>query len=323
MNRIVHLMILMLGLAALPATAGATADLPQAPVLLRAAVIVDDAVIRVADLFDGAQQHAAIAVARAPAPGDSVVLDARWLSAVARAYGLAWRPSSQFEQAVVTRSSQLVGTEAVRGALADSLIARGIDGAYDLQFDGIAPVLKLPVDIAPSLAVQQFNLDSQSGRFSAVVVAPAEGPVAARTVVAGRIFTLTEVPVPVRRLLPGEVIVDSDIQWVEVHADRVGTAIVLDPAQMVGRTPRRPIRAGEPVRANDLEVATMIKKGAMVTMVLESPQMLITTQGRAMESGAAGDLVRVMNTTSNRIIQAIVLDPTTVSVVAAMAPLSN
>lgn len=323
MSRIAILLLLLLGLAVLPAAQPAAADAAATPALLRASVTVTDAVIRVADLFDGAQEHAEVAVARAPAPGESVVLDARWLSAVARAYGLSWRPTSQFDQAVVTRASQLVGTEAVRDALTAGLIARGVQGEFDLQFDGMAPVLKLPVDVAPSLAVQQLNLDSQSGRFSAVVVAPADGPVAARAVLAGRVFALAEVPVPVRRLLPGEIVADADIEWVQVHADRISTAIVLDPAQIVGHTPRRPIRAGEPVRANDLVVATMIKKGAVVTVVLETPQMLITTQGRAMEDGAEGDLVRVMNTSSNRIIQAVVVDPTTVSVAAASAPLSN
>src|SRR3546814_7170801 len=92
----------------------------------------------VGDLFDGALPNGDVAVARAPAPGESVVLDARWLSAVARAYGLAWRPASRFDQTVVTRSSQLVGTEAIRAALIGGLVARGAVGDLDIQFDGLA-----------------------------------------------------------------------------------------------------------------------------------------------------------------------------------------
>lgn len=309
-------------LVAGPAPLTAAAETPAAPALLKNAVTVEAAVIRLSDLFNGPLPNGDVAVARAPAPGESVALDARWLAAVARSYGVAWRPASRFDQAVVTRASQLIGAEAIRVALAADLAQRGVDGDFDIQFDGMAPAIKLPVDVALSLAIQQLNLDSKSGRFSAVVTAPAEAPVT-RTVLSGRIFALADVPVPVRRLLPGEVITEADLQWTQVHADRIGGSTVLDPSQIVGHTARRPLRAGEPVRATDLAVATIMKRGTMVTMILETPQMLITTQGRVMEDGAEGDLVDVMNTGSNRVVKAIVVDPTTVSVSAAAAPLSN
>lgn len=324
MNRIAAFLLLAFGLVTLaPALPSRAEELAAAPVLLRSAVTVDGDVIRVGDLFDGTVANAHVAVARAPAPGESVVLDARWLSAVSRAYGLSWRPASRFDQALVTRSSQLLGTEAIRAALLDGMAARGAAGELDIQFDGLAPTLKLPVGATPDIAIQQLNLDAQSGRFSAAIVAPAEGPAAARVVLTGRVFTLTEVPVAVRRLLPGEVVRESDLEWTQVHAERITAAIAVDPSRIIGHAARRPIRAGEPIRANDLQVATVMKRGAMVTMVLETPRMLITTQGRAMEDGAEGQLVNVMNTSSNRVIKAIVVDPSTVSVVTATASLSN
>lgn len=319
MRRIVALLVLLLAGMASPASATET---PAAPALLRNAVTVEAAVIRLSDLFDGALPNGDVAVARAPAPGDSVTLDARWLAQVARSYGVAWRPASRFDQAHVTRASQLIGADAIRAAISSDLAARGIHGDFDIQFDGVAPAIKLPVDVTPSLAIQQLNVDSKSGRFSAVMTAPAEAPVT-RAVLSGRIFALADVPVPVRRLLPGEVIAEGDLQWTQVRADRIGGSTVLDPSQIVGHTARRPLRAGEPVRSTDLAVATIMKRGAMVTMILETPQMLITTQGRAMQDGAQGDLVNVMNTGSNRVVKAIVVDPTTVSVSAAAAPLSN
>lgn len=327
MTRIVSVLILLLGLAGL-ASLPAAAETAAAPALLRSTVTVEAAVIRLGDLFDGGAPesglaNADVAVARAPAPGESVVLDARWLSAVARAYDVAWRPASRFDQAVVTRASQLIGAETIRATLAADMVARGVDGEFDIQFDGSAPALKLPVDVDPTLTVQQLNLDSQSGRFQAVLVAATDGQASARTVVSGRVFALTEVPVPTRRLLPGEVITEADLEWVQVHADRISGATVVDPSQIVGHSPRRPIRAGEPVRANDLLIAMTMKRGTVVTMVLETPQMLITTQGRAMEDGAEGDLVDVMNIASNRVVKATIVDPTTVSVAATSAPLSN
>lgn len=321
MTRIALSLLIILGLAS--GTAAAAESL-SGPVMLRNAVTVADPVIRVGDLFDGPLENAEMAVAHAPAPGESVVLEARWLLSLARSQKIAWTPGSRFDRSVVTRASQLLGTDAVRAALAEAVAERGVSGAFDLQFDGIAPTLKLPVDAAPSIAVQQLNLDPQSGRFTAVVVAPADGAAAARAVLAGRMFALTDVPVPVRRLLPGEVIRESDLQWTQLRADRINGSVAVDMEQIVGRSPRRPIRIGEPVRTNDLQVAVMMKKGSMVTMMLETPRMLITTQGRVMQDGAEGDLVQVMNTTSNRVVKAFVVDPTTVAVAAAAAaPLGN
>lgn len=319
MNRFYPIVFLLFGLVAVPAAA----EMVATPALLRSATTVEAAVIRLGDLFDGSLANAEVAVARAPAPGESVVLEARWLSAVARAYNVSWQPASRFDQTVITRASQLVGAETIRAALAADIVARGIQGDFDIQFDGSAPALKLPVDVDPTVVIQQLNLDTQSGRFHAVLIAPADAQAAGRMVVSGRIFALTDVPVPLRRLLPGEIITDADLEWAQVRSDRVSAATALDFEQIVGHAPRRPIRAGEPVRANDLQIFTTIKRGTVVTMMLETPQMLITTQGRVMEDGAMGELVSVMNIASNRVVKAIVVDPTTVSVAAAMAPLSN
>src|SRR3546814_11671597 len=102
MGRLPSFGSLVRGLSILaPAGPWGAEEVAVAPALLRNAVTIDGGLIRVGDLFDGALPNGDVAVARAPAPGESVVLDARWLSAVARAYGLAWRPASRFDQTVV------------------------------------------------------------------------------------------------------------------------------------------------------------------------------------------------------------------------------
>ena len=61
------------------------------PVLLRDKVVIDGSVVHLGDLFDGLGANGATPVARAPAPGTRVAVNARWLSAVARAYDVAAR----------------------------------------------------------------------------------------------------------------------------------------------------------------------------------------------------------------------------------------
>src|SRR3546814_19906025 len=63
-------------------------------VTLRDAAVVEDAVVRLSDLFDGIGDPALAGtpVAQAPEPGVSVDVGARWLYAVAPAHPLEWEP---------------------------------------------------------------------------------------------------------------------------------------------------------------------------------------------------------------------------------------
>jgi flagella basal body P-ring formation protein FlgA len=306
----------MIALSLVPAAMAADAS---TPIVLRSEVTVDGAVVRLGDLFEGPIESSFTPVAKAPAPGQTITLDGRWLSAAARAFKLAWKPGSRFDQVVVTRASRRIGAEEVKNAVAAALAdASSIDdiSSVEFQFDAMPLELEVGTDVEATLATQDLVLDERTGRFSATVVAPARGAAAAKTLVTGQLIELTDVPVLTVRRLPGEVIMAEDLQWAPVRTDRVDANAVLDIAQIVGKTPRRPLRAGEPLRANDLDRALTIRKGSLVTITLQSPQMTLSVLGRALEDGAQGQPIQVVNTKSNRIVQGTVQDAGTVVVVA-------
>jgi flagella basal body P-ring formation protein FlgA len=60
----------------------------------------------------------------------------------------------------------------------------------------------------------------------------------------------------------------------------------------------------------------MVKKGEMVTLTLRNSKLALTLQGKALQGGAEGDVVRVLNTASNQVVEGIVTGPQTVSVKA-------
>lgn len=309
--------ILMLGVTMAAVAISAAAAQPAAPVELRASVTVQDRLIRLGDIFQGVVENADTPIAKAPDAGESLVLDARWLATAARAFKLSWQPASRFEQVVVTRASRRFGADEVKNAVSAAIADAGAIediGAVEFQFDALPMEMVVPTDVDASLAVRDLLIDERSGRFSATVVAPAHGPAAAQTTVSGRLHEVTEVPVLATRLLPGQIIKASDIQWTRVRLDRLSGTVLVDPAQIVGKTPRRPLRAGDPIRSNDLETALTIRKGSLVTMVLQSPQMVLTVMGRALEDGAEGQVIEVANTKSERIVHAVVRDANTVTV---------
>lgn len=320
MTRLTILLCLGFALAA-PARAGTS--LESTAVTLKATVMLDDPVLRLGDLFYGLDESADIAVARAPAPGRSVELDARWLSALAQGYGIPWRPNSGFAQVVVSRASRAIDATQIEDALRSALAARGAAGDLTVLLDNPAQRLHLPTEAAASLAVAGLAYDPTSGRFRAHLVAPAEGPPAVRSTVTGQAVRMTQVPVLAHQLAPGAVIGRGDLDWLNLRADRVPGNVVVDYDNLLGKSPRRAIRPGQPVRRSDLREPVLVARNSLVVLRLELNRMVLTAQGRALEDGAAGEVIRVRNTKSNTVVSGVVAETGTVRVRTATLEAAN
>ncbi len=291
------------------ATTGATGS-----VLLKTKVVVDDSMVRLGDIFDGLNEQAATAIARAPAPGKRVEVGARWLTAVAQAYGLPWRPSSRLDTTVIERASLVIDSRRIEEATLAALAQRGVKNDVALLLDNPALRLHLPSDADATIAITGLSHNPKTGRFKAYVTAPAEGTPIARVMVTGRAVAMTEVPVLRRRIEPGEIIRHEDIDWLRVRTDRLARNALIDVESLLGKSPRRPVRAGEPLLSSELRAPIVVPKNSLITIKLETARMALTAQGRSLESGAKGDVIRVINTKSNRVISAYVIDSGTVSV---------
>ena len=66
----------------------------------------------------------------------------------------------------------------------------------------------------------------------------------------------------------------------------------------------------------------MVAKGATVLMVLDSPGIALTAQGQAMETGAIGERIRVMNPTSRAVVEAEVIGADRVRVAPDAVPVT-
>ena len=116
-----------------------------------------------------------------------------------------------------------------------------------------------------------MNYNEQNQRFSALVYAPRNDPSAKRTRITGRLHITNEVPVPNRRILRGEVIQETDLKWTKVRSRRLQTDIIMSPDDLIGKSPRRGLRKGVPVRQTAVRRPILIPKGSLVTIFLNSP----------------------------------------------------
>ena len=301
-----------LPLASVLIAAGLLAAGAAAEPVLRTNVVVTGPSIRLGDLFGDAGPRAAIEIAPAPALGSRTVLDAAWLAARALEQGLDWQPKSRYDQATVERASQSVPAEAIVAELRQELGNRLPGGQSELTLDNADLHLLVPAGPPPAIGVDAMSFDARSGRLTAYVTARAGEATSERVRVTGRVRRMLDMPVLNRPVAPGETIAQRDIETIALPADRLNQTFVAAAAELVGKTPRRSIRPGEPIRPSDVQTPIVIRRGELVTVVFQSATLLLTAQAKALEDGTQGQAIRVSNTRSGKILDATVNSPGTV-----------
>ena len=125
-----------------------------------------------------------------------------------------------------------------------------------------------------------------------------------------------EIDVAVARsdIARGEVIAEADLEYKAVPAIRANGSVVRAITDATGMEARRSLKAGELIRTGDLKRPTMVAKGSTVTMLFEAPGMRLSAVGRALTEGAEGDTITILNPTSFRKVEALVIKPGTVRV---------
>jgi flagellar basal body P-ring formation protein FlgA len=281
---------------------------------LRPTSTVEGAVIRLSDLFADAGATASDVVAPAPPPGARTIFDAAWLAAAAREHQLDWQPTSRLDQASVSRATRAVAAEAIIARLIEEIGTRESIAGAEIQLDNPSLRLLVAADAPDSIAVDGLAIEPRSGRFSAFIAAPAGSTDAERRRVTGRLVRMIDLPVLSHAMAPGDTIAADDIETMRARAERLGADAVLDRRALLGKTPRRPLRPHEPLRVGDVQAPILVHKGDLVTIVLETPTLRLTAQGKALEDGAMGATLHIANTKSNRVVDARVTGPNTAAI---------
>jgi flagella basal body P-ring formation protein FlgA len=118
-----------------------------------------------------------------------------------------------------------------------------------------------------------------------------------------------DVAVPAHDISRGAVLTESDLSYTSISALRANDSIVKAIADAAGMEARRALRAGEFIRTSDLKRPTVVAKGSNVTMTFEADGLLLTAVGRAMADGGEGEVISILNPTSFRQVQAMVVAP--------------
>lgn len=271
---------------------------------LKTESIVNAPVIHVSDIFFDVPATKDVVLGNAPAPGQTMILDARTLKRVANIYDIDWKPASAADQVVLRRTSQTITAEDMIAALKANLAAKGVSGDFGITLNNAAPSVVIPGDVPATIEVAQISYTPGRDIFSATLASPnAANPV--KTInVTGLIEKMTEVPVLKSVLKNGDIIGSADIEWVSVPARNMVRDTIIDADKLMGKTPLRMVDAGVPIRARDVMSPQLISRGDDVMINFVSSSMQLSAKGKAMQNGAEGDVIRVMNLSSNQPLQA-------------------
>lgn len=269
-------------------------------------VTLADSSVRLSDLFEDAGRDRVIGPA--PDPGGRIVVESAQLAAIARQFTVDWRPASTADRVVLERPGRPFPREPVLAALRDVLLGVGIPANSDIE----TPSLTLPMvpqDDSARPDITQASYDPASGRFTALlsITAAAMTPFNAR--LSGHIQEMTDVEVTTRRMALGEVIGRADLQPARVRVGLVRGEAARLPEQAVGLAVRHALPVGAPLLLAELGRPTMVQRGSPVEVQMSTPGLSVVVQGIAMEPGAVGERVHVLNPATRIVLEAEVTGP--------------
>jgi flagella basal body P-ring formation protein FlgA len=306
MIRTTLLTISALLVLALPAQAG---DDGIAAPTLRANVTVSSDVVRVGDLIDNAGSAALIPVYRSPDLGTTGALPVAQVLSVLRAKQVIGVMTGDIKEVQVTRLARTFANKDLENAVASALDHRfGLGDAANITvtFDRGISDMRLDASNTGALQAVATRYDARGGRFDVTFEINNDStPAPTKLRLTGTAIETVEVAVLTRDIDRTDMLKSSDVvQERRPKAEVTGEAASRDRA--VGMQLRRPMRAGTPIRVADIAKPEFVSRDQSVTVIYQVPGIYLTTRGKAIDGGAEGDTVSVLNLQTKRTLTGIV-----------------
>jgi len=289
----------------------ASAPEPQRPTL-KSEIIVNGDIVRIGDLIENAGIVATVPIFRAPDLGYTGTVPAETVLDAVRNHALIGVETGGVREVVVTRASRTIPAKEIEDAITQMLSARFDLGpskdivvhfSRDLRTTYVEPSAK------GQPRVTHIDFDSYSGRFEATLEIPTGAGKRSLVQLSGRAAATVEVATVARTIDRGTTLKDSDVVMERRPRAEIGRDFVTNRNQAIGFAARNGLQAGRPIRAVDLTKPDLIQRNDSVTLVYEAPGLVLTIRGKAIEGGAEGDVISVLNEQSKRTVQGTVVAP--------------
>ena len=295
---------------AVSAVAQTTAALEQSRPVLKAEAVVTGDVVRIGDLVEHAGIVANVPIFRAPDLGSTGTVPAVAVIEAVRAHALIGLDTGGFSEVVVTRASRTIAAKDIEDCVANALsrqFALGAPKDIGVNFERELRAIQVDPSAKGEPRVTRIYFDARSGRFDATLEIPTGATNRGNLRLSGRAAATVEIVTLLRPLERGALIKSTDLVVERRPRGEIGRDIVGDSEQAIGLAARTALQAGRPLRAADLMKPELVQRNETVTLVYEVPGIVLTVRGKAVEGGAEGDVISVLNEQSKRTVQGVVV----------------
>ena len=284
---------------------------------VRPIVTISGGNVRLSDLFAGLLPMQDCVLGDGPRPGERIIIAAPQLQAIADQYGVDWPHGVGPDSVTLFRPGITLDRNLVVRKLGVALTPLGMRSNDAITLERWAG---MTVDPSSQVDVADPAYDAVTGIFSADLVVSVGGVETARARLSGKVEQLVDVVVPTRPIVGGDIIGMGDLMTERMPDQGSSAALVTTEGEAVGQMVIHALAPGRPVRRDDLRQPLLVRRGSIITVRLSANGVELAEEGQAVDTGSAGDRVRIMNVSSRAVIVGVVDGPNDVTVDTTSLP---
>lgn len=292
----------LLALAGSPAAAGD-------PPVLRSQVMTLSDIVTVGDFYSNSGAFAAKPLFRSPDMGTSGNVPASLVAERARAAGLDSAGTDGLRTVVVHRGAAKFERDQLAGLVRKALVERhaGLQPEnLDIKLLQAPDRVLADPSVEEPIRVTSVDWSDASGNFVLRATVAVETGTRQLTLT-GIAQEMTEVLALAQPLRRGDILREDDMTTIRMARARVPSSAVTRAQEIVGKEATTNIRSNSPLSRRTFQRPVLISRGDKVTVTFDMPGLKLTSRAKALDSGAKGDVIDVMNLQSRRVVPATVV----------------
>ncbi|QFT31272.1 flagellar basal body P-ring biosynthesis protein FlgA [Labrenzia sp. THAF82] len=276
--------------------------------VLRSQVMTLSEIVTVGDFYSNAGLLASKPLFRSPDMGTSGNVPAQQVADRARAAGLQNAGTDGLRTVVVHRGATTLNRDQLSGLVRSALAARvaGIDPKnLEIKLTQAPDRILADPKVQDPVRVDGFDWSQTTGHFklrATVAVEHGTEPL----ILLGTAIEMVHVAALAQPLQREDVLREEDLVTIRMARTKVPSGALIDADSIIGMAARVNLRANVPLARRNFQRPILVDRGEKVTVTFEMPGMKLTSRAKAIDEGAKGDVIDVMNLQSRRIVPATI-----------------
>lgn len=252
----------------------------------------------------------ALTLGAAPKPGSNLVLTRELLAARLAAAGadLSGTTWNMPDNVTITTKFQIVDGARIAAAASELLIKRlnVAEDKRELDLIDFSGDRNAPVGDIKLLAELPYGV-RKSGPTIVNVTVSADGRIYEKISLKYNVKVYEDIIIAAKPIASREALTPDNLAYQRTNVARLTGSYYTDINKIIGLNAKRTIAAGTLISDTFLEKPILVKRGSTVTILAYSGDMAISAAGEALQDGTEGQLIRIRNTSSKRIVAAKVV----------------